>query len=182
MTFIQQYLEPSKWTRPQKLRERTIAICIHWTGNPGQNARGVIDYWNGREGTYGSAHAVIDFDGTVYNTLPWDEIGYHVGSDKGYSDLAGHIFPPKATTPQSSPNLYTMGIELCTVNWEGEFTPETVKSCVKLVAKLCRDYNRNPFVNVLTHQMVVGWKQCPKWYVDHPEDFEDLRWKIMDSM
>ncbi len=177
--MIERYLPKSKWARPEKMRNETKAIIVHWTANPGQRAAGVHRYWRERTDSYGSAHAIVDFDGTVFLTLPWDEIGYHVGSSKGYTELAHRLFTEKGAI---NPNLQCVGIELCHTNWEGEFTDETWKSAVKLAAQLCRQYHLKPFTDVLTHQMVVGWKNCPRWFVDHPDDFELFRWEVMDRM
>lgn len=178
---IEQYLWVRKWTRPDKLRDDTKAVAMHWVGKAGQRARDVIEFFNTREGSYGSAHAVIDLDGTIFLTLPWDEVGYHVGSAQGYTQLAERLFGKKAVTT-SSPNRNVMGIELCHINWEGELTPETMASAVWLAAKICRDYNLKPHKHVLTHQMIVGWKSCPKWFVDHPDAFEEFRWQVGEAM
>jgi len=180
MNLKTDYLTPSKWTRPGKLRDRTHAIIIHWVANPRQFAESVRNYWETRSGSYGSAHAVVDNDGTVIQTLPWDEVGYHVGS-KTYTRLARDIFEKRAFA-KSSPNHYTVGVELCHQNWEGELTDTCWNAAAELVANLCRRYNLNPFKALFTHQMIVGWKECPKWMVQHPDEFELFKRSVADHM
>jgi len=182
MRVIEKYLTLSKWVRPGKMRKDTKAIVIHWVAKAGQPAMDVIDFWNNRKGSYGSGHAVVDHDGTVFLTLPWDEVGYHVGSSKGYTDLAKRLFGTKAVSPASSPNLFAVGIELCHLNSEGEFSDPCYEAAVRLAAQLCRTYNLKPYQHIVTHQMVVGWKKCPKWMVDHPDEFESFRWDVMAAM
>ena len=182
MTVIEAYLGNHKWTHKEVERDSTDAIVYHWVAKAGQRALDVITFFNQRTGSYGGAQFVIDLDGTIYVTVNQEFVAFHAGSSKGYTDLAVRLFGKKGTAKTSSPNWHSIGIEMCHTNWEGEFTEETLRSAAWLGAKLCRDYNLKPHQHVLTHQMVVGWKDCPKWMVDNPQDFEELRWEILNVM
>jgi hypothetical protein len=92
---------------------------------------------NGRNG-YGSAHYIIDFDGTILRCIPDSEVAYHCGSStpdpvshKIYTDWAREHFGEYAVNYKCySPNNCTIGIELCTLDNEGSFTPNTLSLLV----------------------------------------------------
>lgn len=55
----------------------------------------------------------------------------------------------------------------------GEFSAETMASLLRLTAWLCEEFDLAP-ADVIRHYDVTG-KICPKYYVDHPEAWEDFR-------
>ncbi len=179
MNIIKAHIPRSKWSRPETTRGATRGIVMHWAGKSQQEPPGVIAYWQGRKGTYGSAHYVIGNDGQVYEAIRAGEVAYHCGS-KGYTDLAKHLFPNVG--PGLSANHFTIGVEMCIADPEGSFTDECHGSTVVLVAELCDAYDLDPFTQVVTHNMVVGWKQCPRWWVQHPADFEWFRHSVAAAM
>lgn len=179
MQILKTHILKSKWSRPGTTRGQTRAIVMHWTGKSQQPPPGVIRYWQGRDGTYGSAHYVIGNDGKVYEAIPPEEIAYHCGSGE-YTRLARHLFDKVGLGP--SANHFTIGVEMCIADPEGSFTNECLKSAATLVAQLCDAYDLNPFKQILTHNMVVGWKACPRWWVKHPADFEMFRHVVSETM
>ena len=153
------------------------ALVVHWTAVPKQGALDVIAWWNNgavERQRYGSTHAIAD-DGNLYQTVPYDERAYHVGSEHGYSRFATDRFGAKATSSTGSPNRFCWGIEMCVENSEGECTPKTWQTTVDWLAMMARTMDMDPFRDVLTHQQIVGWKQCPKWLVNHPDELERMR-------
>ena len=177
MTIIKQHLPPSKWTRPTTTRGETRAIVMHWTGKAQQGPVGVMNYWAQRAGTYGSAHYVIGNDGVVYEAIPAKEVAYHCGS-KQYTEMADLLIRDGT---RISANQFTVGVEMCILNTEGEYSDECMGSAVELVADLCRAYGIGT-TRVVTHNMVVGWKECPKWWVKNPADFELFRHYVAVKM
>jgi N-acetylmuramoyl-L-alanine amidase len=91
-------------------------------------------------------------------------MGYHVGADK-YTDRA-------LKELSSYPNNCTIGIELCHTTWEGEFTPETLKSAGELVVDLCGRYGLGRG-NVYRHFDITG-KDCPRYFVAHEDQWLDF--------
>jgi N-acetylmuramoyl-L-alanine amidase len=90
-----------------------------------------------------------------------NEVGYHVGAQK-YTD--------KALWELSAyPNNCTIGIELCHKNWDGEFTPETLKAAKELILELCERYNLGR-TNVYRHYDITG-KECPRYFVAHEDQW-----------
>jgi N-acetylmuramoyl-L-alanine amidase len=178
MQIIQSFLPIGPARKGIKL-DKVLAVVLHWPAAPGQRAQETRNFWAGPANAEGSsAHCVIDEDGTIVQVMSWDEVAYHVGSAQPdpvsgriYTDLARAMFGGYASNPKTtSPNHVTIGIEMATTDADGTYTPETVAAAVELCAQLCATYSLDPSADIVRHYDVVGWKKCPKWYVDHPED------------
>ena len=179
MTIKQHLLTPNKWSRPQLRIKEVLAIVMHWTANPKANAEQNRNYFesrkNGKDG-YGSAHYVIGQDGTVIQCIPTNEVAYHCGSsqkdptsNKYYTDYAREKFKHYAENWQTnSPNFCTIGIELCPTDYEGHYTDATIDSAIVLCGQLCKQFNLQA-EDITTHHAIVGWKDCPRLWVKHPE-------------
>jgi N-acetylmuramoyl-L-alanine amidase len=192
MKTIEKFLTVNQYSRPGHKNGGVKAVILHWTGAPGQRA---INTWGWFETgclknkSYASAHYIVDFDGTVYHAIPDSEVAYHCGSSQKdpasgriYTDWARAKFGRFAEHPDiNSPNNCTIGIELCTVDADGNFTPETVSSAVELAAKLLKD-NRLSLDDIGTHNLVVGWKDCPRLWTKHPERFHAFRQAVKEKM
>jgi N-acetylmuramoyl-L-alanine amidase len=63
----------------------------------------------------------------------------------------------------------TLGIEMCVVDFAGNFTVQTSDAAAELAADICTRHHLNPFADVATHNMVCGYKDCPRLWVNHPE-------------
>lgn len=172
MIIEEDFLRPSEQARPMTKRQRTVAIVLHWTAMPNQSAQAVVRYWDTRPaGTYGSAHCVVDLDGTIYQALPWEEVGYHVGSSRGYTRLKEDIIGG------DNPNRYTVGIEMCVENAEGHYTQATWDSALEVADFLLERYDLDTR-HILTHKMIVGWKDCPRWFTENPSELELFRRQV----
>ena len=73
----------------------------------------------------------------------------------------------------SQANDHTVSIEVCHADEAGEFSAEMMASLLRLTAWLCEEFDLAP-ADVIRHYDVTG-KVCPKYYVDHPEAWEDFR-------
>lgn len=67
-------------------------------------------------------------------------------------------------------NSDTISIECCHPDESGKFYDSTYQSLVGLCAYLCSEFDLNP-EDVIRHYDVTG-KICPKYFVDHPEEWE----------
>lgn len=171
------FLTPNKWSRPG-IKLRTInGLVLHWTADPHASALNIKNFFEGRklgEGGYGSAHYVVGLDGEVLQMIPGNEMAYHVGS-KSYTEYSHTKFGPY-------PNNCTIGIEMCVVDAEGSYEEETWNSSILLCAYLCKKFGLDPYRDITTHQAIVGWKICPKWFHDHPEDLELFKYQVLAAM
>lgn len=163
------------FSRPGKKLDKVLAIVVHYLGNPGQGPRGARDYWACLAGQddadtipdiSASAHFVVGFDGEILRAIPEDEKAYHCGA-AGYTRLAMSLFGDYCR-PVSSPNRVTIGVELCHPGADGKPLPETESAAIELVRELCATHGLDPRFSVLRHFDVTG-KDCPRWYVAHPE-------------
>jgi N-acetylmuramoyl-L-alanine amidase len=177
-------LTPNEFSRSKRMLKEVRAIVLHWTGSPMQKANAT---WNYFEKTcpekrhFSSAHYIIDLDGHVLHCVPDIEVAYHCGSSqldpesgKLYTDWARAVIGEKYCNANNSPNNATIGIELCTINNDGDFSDETMDSAKRLVANLLYKH-KLPINRIGTHHGVCGWKDCPKLWTLHPDQFEIFR-------
>lgn len=191
MKITEDFLTINNWSRPGKKLESILAIVMHWTANPRASAKANRDYFEQRKcgsDGYGSAHYIIDQDGSVIHAIPDDEIAYHCGSNqidpeskKIYTDYARQIFGTYYTTENRTPNFVSIGVELCPLDKEGHFSAETYNSAIELCKDLIEKFNLT-VQDITTHHAVVGWKDCPKLWTDKPELFEKFKQDIEKEM
>jgi N-acetylmuramoyl-L-alanine amidase len=188
MKIIEKLLTPNQYSRPCKKMAEKRALILHWVGVGGQRALSVWEYFEYgciREKRYASAQYCIDLDGAAYRFIPDDEVAYHCGSSQNdplsgniYTDWARKVFDKYALDPQrNSPNNAAIGIEMCVIDNEGNFSPETLRSAVELTAELCGKY-QIPLDRVGTHHMVVGWKDCPRLWTRFPHKFNEFKKEV----
>ncbi|MDY3692526.1 MAG: peptidoglycan recognition family protein [Dysosmobacter sp.] len=150
------YIPVNEWSRPGTPLEDINAVVIHYVGNPGTTARANRNYFaslaSGKEGTYASSHFVVGLEGEVVQCVPLTEVAY----------------------ASNGRNSDTVSIEVCHPDETGEFSPVTYGRCVELAAWLCREFKLDPEADVIRHYDVTG-KECPLYYVKHPEAWEQLK-------
>jgi N-acetylmuramoyl-L-alanine amidase len=186
MKVTDSLLTVNPYSRPGKKLVSVKSIIMHWTGVPMQQAKTVRDFFESRKAGklgYGSAHYIIDFTGEIIRCIPDSEVSYHCGSDKIdpaskkiYTDWARNKFGAYASE-KSSPNNCTIGIELCTIDAEGNFREATIEAAVELCASLCKTHGVKP-KDIGTHNLVVGWKDCPRLWVNKPTLFSEFVAKV----
>lgn len=152
----QDYIPVNDWSRPGTPLEDINAVVIHYVGNPDTTARANRNYFaslaSGKEGTYASSHFVVGLEGEVVQCVPLTEVAYASNTRNGD----------------------TVSIEVCHPDETGEFSPVTYGRCVELAAWLCREFKLDPETDVIRHYDVTG-KECPLYYVEHPEAWERLK-------
>lgn len=172
MTYkiITDYLTPNKYSRPGTKIKQIKGLVIHWFANPKSSAKANRNFFENRKHGktgFGSAHELIDLDGTVYLALPEMEMGYHVGS-KTYTKEA-------LSKLSSYPNNCTYGIECSHLDWDGTMTDDTYNSLVERCVTLCKKFSLNPLEDLWLHQEVVGWKDCHRWFVNNPKAWTEFK-------
>jgi len=175
MYIKQKLLTKNEWSRPDRKLNAVRAIVLHWTAGPKDTPEGVYNWFEqrkkGKTG-YGSAHYCVGMDGGTMQYLPDEEMAYHVGS-KTYTDRGREI--------SKYPNNSSIGIEMCPINMEGEFTDDTWNQTVILTAMLLRTHNLTE-KDVVTHQEVVGWKDCPRWFVKYPNELIRFKAEVKELL
>lgn len=168
MKIKKKFLTKNEWSRPGTEIKEVKAIVLHWLASPRGTPQGVYNYFEkrkkGKTG-YGSAHYCVGLDGETLQYLPLNEVAYHVGS-KTYTEYGESL--------SSYPNNCTIGIEMSHIDIEGSMTDETWDSVVELTSLLLKTYGLT-VDDITTHHAIVGWKECPKWFVSYPEEFERFK-------
>jgi N-acetylmuramoyl-L-alanine amidase len=192
MTLTERLLTVNPFSRPGTQRGEVQALIMHWTAVPLQPAWAVRNYFESRKAGkdgYGSAHYIIDQDGSIIRCIPEAEIAFHVGSNQPdpasgriYTDWARAKFGEHATNPTlESPNACTLGIEMCPLDAAGNFSLPTLAAAVELARDICMRLALNPLIDIATHNMVVGWKDCPRLWVNHREKLTEFRAAVAHS-
>jgi len=163
-------LTPSEWARPETNLLNVSGLVIHWVGNPMTSPKANRDYWETREGTYGSAHYIVGIDGEVMRCLPENEMAYHCGA-KEYKPSAIEKFG-------TYPNNSTIGIETCHLNWQGQYSVKTLRALTDLCVDLSDKYGIEP-ENIVRHFDITG-KDCPRFFVENAGVFEWFRTIVDD--
>jgi len=175
MEVKQKLLTKNAWSRPGRKVHKIRAIVLHWTAGPKDTPEGVYSWFEqrkkGKTG-FGSAHFCVGMDGETMQFLPQDEMAYHVGS-KTYTE--------EGLALSRYPNDCTLGIEMCPINIEGEFTDSTWNATVELTAALLKEYGLTTD-NITTHQKIVGWKDCPRWFVRFPKELDRFKEDVKKSL
>lgn len=153
--WMEQGLLPvNEWSRPGTAMDGVNGIVIHYVGNPGTTAEQNRSYFAGLAQSrtdYASSHFLVGLEGEILLCVPPGEVAYC----------------------SSSRNHDTISIEVCHPDDTGEFTLESYRALVKLVNWLRQVYGLEP-EDVIRHYDVTG-KECPRYYVEHPEAWERFR-------
>lgn len=77
-------------------------------------------------------------------------------------------------------NRNSIGIEVCHPDWNGKFNNMAYASLVELVVELVKKYNLT--VNdIIRHYDVTG-KECPKYYVEHEDEWLKFKNDIANKL
>lgn len=156
-----QYLTVSPYSRPGINMDSIQFIAIHYVGNPGttaQNNRNYFEKLKDDQQESRSSHFIVGLDGEVIQCIPLNEKSY-------------------ATNER---NIDTISIEVCHPDETGQFNQATYNAVVKLTAWLCEQFGLTE-ENVIRHYDVTG-KICPKYYVENPEAWTQMKKDIADYM
>jgi N-acetylmuramoyl-L-alanine amidase len=176
MNIQERYLTRNIFSRPGTPLGKVRGIVVHWVANPGTGAIANRNYFESlksqpqatagqrNKGRYASAHFIVGLEGEVVQCLLEDEMAYHVGAVE-YSPLALRRL-------SAYPNSCTLGIELCHINWEGEFTKETLRAAKELIAELCERYSLTA-KDVYRHYDITG-KDCPRYFVKNEDKWSNF--------
>ena len=153
-----QLLTPNDWSRPGIKVKSIDKIVVHYLGNPETTAQENRDYFESLKNlqdTYMSANYVVGMDGEIIQCVPDGEVAW----------------------ASNRANYYSISIENCHHDSSGRFTDATDWSDVHLVAYLTEKYDLERD-DIIRHYDVTG-KDCPKWYVDHPDEWERFKDDVM---
>lgn len=163
MKIEERLLDINPYSRSSEMQNKIENIVIHWVGNAGSSALANRNYFNNlakTHKTYASSHYIVGLSGEVLQCIPEKEVAFHSGS--------------------WSMNRKSIGIENCHPDWNGKFNDMTYSSLVELCAELCKKYEIS-VNNIIRHYDVTG-KNCPKFYVENPEEWARLKQDIQNKI
>ncbi len=152
-------LSINEYSRPGTALEEVKGIVIHYTANPGTTARQNRDYFEGlglSKDTYASSHYIVGIEGEVIQCIPCEEMAY----------------------ASNERNADTIAIECCIPDDTGKFTEKTYRTLLHLTAWLMGTYGLE-IDDVIRHYDVTQ-KECPKYYVQYPLEWEKLKEDIAE--
>lgn len=159
--FDVQLLTPNAYSRPGIELEQVKGVVIHYTANPGSTAQNNRDYFENLKDSHEtkvSSHFVIGLEGEIIQCIPSGEIAY----------------------ASNSRNADTLSIECCHPDETGKFTDATYQAVVNMTAWLCVRFGLSS-EDVIRHYDVTG-KDCPKYFVENPEAWEQLKKDVGNRM
>lgn len=161
----QEFIRKNIFLRPDVSRRKINNIVLHYVANPGSSAEGNRNYFDSladqdsqKGGTSTSSHFIVGLEGEVIQCIPINEIAY-------------------ANAPR---NEDTLSIEVCHPDDTGKYSDATYESVVRLTAWLCTQLKLKSS-DVVRHYDING-KLCPKYYVEHEEEWKQLRKDIDAAM
>lgn len=137
--------------------KRVKDIVIHYVANPGSTAKANRDYFDSDESDV-SAHFVVGLEGEVIQCVPLDE----------------------QSSASNNRNSDTISIEVCHPTKTGKFNDKTYGALVQLTAWLCEEFHLDTD-DIIRHYDITG-KNCPKYYVEHPEAWEAFKEAVKEEM
>lgn len=147
MKLIQNYLTKSGCYKAG--RKITVkGLMIHSVGCPQPKASAFINNWN-KSDANACVHAIVEPNGNVYQTLPWEHRGWHCGGDANGTHIGVEMTEPATIR-------YTGGA-CWTETGNGRNTEShvlaTYKYAVELFAYLCRTYKLDPLADgvIISH-------------------------------
>jgi N-acetylmuramoyl-L-alanine amidase CwlA len=102
-----------------------------------------------------SANYVVGLNGEIIQCVPDEEVAW----------------------ASNEANYYSISVENCHPTGTGKLNTSTYWSLVHLVAYLTEKYNLGRD-DIIRHYDITG-KDCPKWFVEHPDAWEKFKDDVM---
>jgi N-acetylmuramoyl-L-alanine amidase CwlA len=174
------YIQVNQYTRPGIKLKGVKKIVMHYTADPGATAQNEHDYFNGpaiQEKRFASAHIFIDKTEAIC-IIPLDEVAYHANDVEARNADGSPYRGVEALKPNA--NFLSIGIEMC-IEKDGSFHPDTVSRAVDEVASLCKQFNLDPFNDIVRHYDVTK-KICAAAWVKSPALFDAFKKNVNEKL
>jgi N-acetylmuramoyl-L-alanine amidase len=142
------------------------AVIVHYVGNPGSTALENRNYFNSIEEV--SAHYIVGLKGEVIQAVPDEKTAFHAGYKK-YTELADAEFMQNGVRMH---NDWTIGVESCHLDFQGNYAAKTYTTFVRLVADLLNQYKLDEATGLWRHYDLTT-KECPVLFIKNAE-----RWNL----
>lgn len=170
---------PKGRARTGEPMRKVLAFVVHYAGAPGGHPRGM---WHHFVSTAApgkipaSSHYAIALDGELYRFIPESEEAFtHGAGAAGYTAFARSLFVDAKRGVY--PHDKSIGVEVCHPDASGIFTAASRRALVELGASVVSRHRLERW-QVVRHYDITA-KLCPKYYVEHPVEWDRLRDDIM---
>lgn len=163
MEVIERLLTINPYSRSGEKQGKIEYQVVHWVGNAGSSAIANRNYFENLKTTHttsASSHDIIGLNGEKVHCIPYDEVAFHSGS--------------------YSMNRKSIGIETCHPDWNGKFNEKTYNTLIEVLAENCKTYGI-PVNKIIRHYDVTG-KSCPKYYVEHEDEWNKLKQDVQNKL
>ena len=134
----------SRYTTFQK--RGPIGLMLHSVGCSQPSAKVFADGWN-RSGREASVHAVLQADGTVYQTMPWNFRAWHCGGAANDTHVGVEMTEPGCITYISGSRFTCSDLAAAKAQVKG-----TYNTAADLFATLCDKYDLDPMTAIISHK------------------------------
>lgn len=128
-----------------------LGLMLHSVGTPQPDAYVFARGWN-RSGREASVHAVLQADGTVIQTMPWNFRAWHCGGAANNTHVGVEMTEPGCIKYTGGANFTCSDLTAARRQVAG-----TYNTAVDLFAELCIKYNINPKTGIISH--AEGYKK-----------------------
>lgn len=162
MNLQENFLTINPYSRCGEKLQSVKNIVIHWVGNAGSSAMGNRNYFESLKdkGIYASSQYIVGLSGEIIACMPENEIAWHSGN--------------------YNVNLNSIGIEVCHPDWIGKYSDITYNALIELIVDICKRHNLDQN-SIIRHYDVTG-KNCPKYYVENPSEFEKIKSDVANAL
>lgn len=174
MKIEKKFLDINRQSRPGRKLIEVRGIVYHYTAGKGHTGLGIRNYFNKLTKRFASTQLIIGLKGEIIQTMPLNELAYHVGGGRVNKDLMKRL----GITPRLR-NFYFIGTELC-IDKKGNFVKETLDSAVEKGVYLMKKFKLGRD-RIFRHYDITR-KKCPKYFVENPGEWERFYRRIWEGM
>ena len=151
-----------------RLKFSVKGFVIHYTAVDGDTAKNECDAF-ATHVVKASAHIFIDAEGKTGYSVPITRVAWSVGNPHGWYETG--------TMGKILNNTNTVSIELCDMIGHGITKPQKVAliKTLKWLKKKCKN------AQYICRHYDVCTKNCPAWYVDHPQEWKKLQKELLKN-
>jgi len=174
MKWKNQYISKRENTRSGWKLKKVKGIVVHYTASSGDTAAGEAKYFgNGAEGRHASAHMFVDEKEAIC-IIPLDEVAFHA-NESGKSKIS-KLNGSTDEFPNGNANIYTIGVEMCTMKGKLDVSEKVEKNTVDIVAQLLNKFDLSAD-DIYRHYDITG-KDCPKPFVSDTDRWKEFKKKV----
>lgn len=138
-------------------------LVLHSVGCNQSRASVFVNTWN-KPNYEVAVHAVLQADGTVYQCLEWDQVGWHCAGSLNQTHIGVEMTEPDCITYVGGSTFTCSNLSEARAQVKG-----TYDTAVKLFAKLCKQFKLDPLKDCVILSHYEGGKRSVASKHEDPE-------------